>query len=182
MKLYVGEPHDAHVEAAVGAVGRPGEGVVAVSAVLYAEVSAALAAKARAGHITRGYHDEAASFLRRDVAQLYLVRPLTGGIVERAGGLPSPVPVPGDPEEGRYPLKGYDAIQLATALDYRDDLLERARQSVDPREVEPGRPVELHPEDLLVLSFDNALHDACVAEGIAYARPDRAGGRTFDAP
>ena len=182
VKLYIGEKYDDYVESVVFAVGRPGVGSIAVSAVLYVEVSAALAAKARAGHITRDYYEEATAFLRRDVAQLYLVRPVTGAVLERAAGLPSPVPASGAPEAGRYRLKGYDAIQLATALDYRDDLVERAIRSVDPREVEPGEPMPApHPEPLLALSFDNDLFDACVTEGIAHSRPDRAGGSTFPA-
>lgn len=183
VKLYVGEPHDDHVESVVGAVGRPGAGVVAVSVVLYPEVSAALAAKARAGHISRDYFEEAMEFLRRDLRRLFLVRPLTGAVLGRAGRLPSPVSATEEPEPGRYSLKGYDAVQLATALTMRDELLERAKQSIDLREVDPGEPPpEPRPEELLVLSFDDRLHDACVAENIAHARPDRAGGRTFPAP
>lgn len=181
VKLYVGEKHDDHVEAAVG-VGRSDANAVAVSAILYPEVSAALAAKARAGHISHDYFEEAMAFLRRDLQRLYLVRPVTGAVLGRAGMLPTPVPASDEPEAGVYALKGYDAVQLATALEMRDELLERARQRLDPREVEPGQTSEPHPEELLVLSFDNALHDACVAEGVAYTRPDRAGGRTFPAP
>lgn len=178
MKLYVGERLDDHVEAAVG-VGRSAANAVAVSAIMYPEVSAALAAKARAGHISRDYFEEAVAFLRRDLQRLYLVRPVTGAVLGLAGMLPTPVPASEEPEAGRHALKGYDAVQLATALTMRDELLERAKQRIDPREAEPGQAPEPHPEELLVLSFDDRLHDACVAEGIAHARPDRAGGRTF---
>lgn len=182
VKLYVGEKYDEHVEAAVG-VGRSRFNAVAVSAILYPEVSAALAAKARAGHISRDYYEEAMWFFRRDLEQLYLVRPVTGAVLGRAGTLPTPVPASGDPEAGRHALKGYDSVQLATALELRDELFERAKRSIDPREIDPNEPPpEPRPEELLVLSFDNALHDACAAYGIAYARPDRAGGRTFDVP
>lgn len=177
-KLYVAESHDRYVEGLLGEVGRPGVGVVAVSVITYPEVSAALAAMSRAGRITLDHHERATTKLRSDLSRLFHVRPVTGSVVERAAALPAPVlGVP-----GKYRLKGYDAVQLATALDMRDELLERARRSIDPREVEPGQPVEFYPEDLLVLSFDDRLHDAAVAEGIAHARPNRAGGRTFPAP
>jgi predicted nucleic acid-binding protein len=186
VKLYVGERHDDYVERAVSAVGRPGAGIVAVSAISYPEISCALAAKARAGLISADYYDQAMWQLRRNLANSqYLVLPATGRVIARAGELPAP----GDPSEnpGRHRLKGYDAVQLATALEKRDELAERARRETAERrermrELPPERrePVgDVEPEELLLLSFDNDLHDAAVAEGIAHARPDRSGGRAF---
>lgn len=163
VKLYVTEEHHDYAEAVVRRVGWSNVGIVAVSAIAYPEVSAALAAMARGGRITPRHYERAADKLLHDLSDLYLVRPVTGRIIERAAALPAPIL--GTP--GRHKLKGYDAVQLATALDLRDEVLRRAAGG--------------EPEDVLMLTFDNELHDACVAEGIAHARPDRSGGRTFPA-
>lgn len=175
VKLYVNEAHHDYVEDVVRRVGRVRVGIVAVSAIAYPEASAALAAMTRAGRITPQHYERAMEKLLHDLSDLYLVRSVTGHVIERAAALPASVL--GTP--GRYMLKGYDAVQLATALDLGDELLERARSYAEGFRAQGEYPPTPQPEELLVLSFDNVLHDACVAEGIAHVRPDRADGRVF---
>lgn len=164
VKLYVTEEHHDYTEALVRRVGWANVGIVAVSAIVYPEVSAALAAMTRAGRITPEHHESAMDKLRHDLSRLYLVRPVTGAVIERAVALPAAVL--GTP--GKHKLKGYDAVQLATALELRDEAARRA-----------GRG---EPEEVLVLTFDRDLHDAAVAEDIAHSHPGRAGGRMFPVP
>nr|MDP9484359.1 type II toxin-antitoxin system VapC family toxin [Actinomycetota bacterium] len=113
IKLYVTEEHGDYVENVVRRVGWANVGIVAVSAVAYAEVSAAMAAMARSGRITPLHYERAMDKLLADLSDLYLVRHVTGAVLELAAVLPAPVLG----TRGRYPLKGYDAMQLATALD-----------------------------------------------------------------
>lgn len=178
VKLYVTEAHHDYVEDVVRQVGRVSVGIVAVSAIVYPEALAALAAMSRAGRITPRHYERAMEKLLNDLSGLYLVRPVTGRIIERAAALPASVL--GTPS--RYMLKGYDAVQLATALDLGDELMDRAMSYSEGFRAQGEYPPEPRPEELLVLSFDERLHDATVAEGIAHVRPNRAGGRTFEAP
>ncbi len=113
-------------------------------------------------------------------------------MLARAASLPAPaVGIP-----GRHKLKGYDPVHLATALLLREEREREAarqtaglharrgreRRTLPPEQVERlhAEPVqEVTAEEVLMLTFDNDLHDAAVAEGIAHVRPDRPGGRSF---
>lgn len=160
-------------------------GGVAVASITYAEIRAALAAKLRAGALPPERHDRAVARVRAAFERGYAVRPVLYALVERAGDL----------AQSRG-LRGYDAVQLAVALGLRDDLVEAAKEAgaeAERRRREraagalSGEALQGYlatlgdegppsPERVLVLSFDNDLHDAAVAEGIAHARPDREGG------
>lgn len=194
VKLYVAEEHDGFVHDLVGEMGRAPSGAVAVSSIGYVEIVAALAAKARNGKLSRKGFDEAVRLLGLNMQAFFAVRSVDGRVLGRAASLPAPaMSVP-----GRHKLKGYDAVHLATALLLREEReQEAARQTAElhaRRERErqtlsPGRAERLHAEpvqevraeEVLMLTFDNDLHAAAVAEGIAHVRPDRAGGRRFDA-
>lgn len=174
VKLYAAEEHSAWVRGLVRGTEGTGNSVAA-SAVSYVEARAALAAKKRSGAIRPEHANRAEYMLFTDFRDLLLVRPVSEGVLLLAAELPS-----------RCGLRAYDAVQLATALAMRRDLEElavtetvRMRRSASP--LEPPPP-DIESEDLLLLSFDRDLHDACVAEGIAHAHPDRAGGRVFRAP
>lgn len=193
VKLYVAEEHDGFVHALVAKMGREYSGAVVVSSIAYVEIVAALAAKARAGKISREGFDEAVRLLRMDLRTLFAVRAIDGRVLGRAAELPAPAP----DMPGRHKLKGYDAVQLATVLLLREDRArtaaqqtaeiharrERERQTLSPELLERlhAEPVvEIQPEEVLMLAFDKNLHDAAVREGIAHEQPGRRGGKRFD--
>ena len=102
VKLYVEEPGSIEVAAAVERAT-----AVATARITYAEARAAFARHRRAGGLTPAE-------LRRVVRQLdeewaqYSIVEITAAVVRRAGGLAE-----------RHELRGYDAVQLAAALDVR---------------------------------------------------------------
>ena len=102
MKLYVDESGSTEVDAGVARAA-----AVATARVTYAEARAAFARHAREGGMTT-------SDLRRVVRQLdedwerYSIVEITDAVVRRAGGLAE-----------RHKLRGYDAVQLAAALEVR---------------------------------------------------------------
>ena len=102
VKLYVEEAESMAIAAAVERAA-----AVATARITYAEARAAFARHARAGGLT-------AAELRRVVHQLdeewgtYSIVEITDAVVRRAGTLAE-----------RHKLRGYDAVQLAAALDVR---------------------------------------------------------------
>ncbi len=70
------------------------------------EAAAALAARHRAGTITPGERDAAVALLLRHFDAQYLVVPLSDAVVEQAVR-----------RTQQHRLRGYDAVQLALALD-----------------------------------------------------------------
>ncbi len=194
VKLYSEEEHslwirgvlDDHLES-VDSQGR--HGGIAVASITYVEMRAAFAAKLRDEKFPPKKHDSAVARLREAFRSGYVMRSVPDAAIERAGDLAQ-----------AHGLRGYDAVQLAVALSLREELVEAVdrhaeeigRRRESAREVlsrelweryyaasEEEKPPA--PEEVLVLSFDNELHDAAVAEGIAHERPDRPGGRRFDA-
>jgi predicted nucleic acid-binding protein len=102
VKLYVEEAESTAIAAAVDRAV-----AVATARITYAEARAAFARHARGGGLT-------AAELRRVVRQLdeewgqYSIVEITDAVVRRAGALAE-----------RHKLRGYDAVQLAAALDVR---------------------------------------------------------------
>ena len=102
VKLYVEETGSVEVATAVDRAT-----AVATARITYAEARAAFGRHRRAGGLT-------AAELRRVVRQLdeewgqYSIVEITDAVVRRAGGLAE-----------RHELRGYDAVQLAAALDVR---------------------------------------------------------------
>lgn len=134
---------------------------VAVSAIAWVECRAALAAKERVRALTRSQRLAVEEALARDMRESFVVRPVSGTVLSLAGDLAAP-----------RALRAYDAVQLAAAIVLRSELDALAEERDD---LDSGDYLAL------MLTFDRDLHDAAVTEGIAHARPGRAGGRTFPA-
>ena len=120
VKLYVEEAGSTAVAAAVERAA-----AVATARITYAEVRAALAHHARAGGLVSAELRRVVRHLDEEWGQYTLVE-VSDAVVRRAGALAE-----------RYRLRGYDAVQLATAVDVRaaggeiefasyDDALNRA--------------------------------------------------------
>ncbi len=129
---------------------------VAVSAIAWVECRSAFAAKERVLALSRSQRLRLEEALALDFRETFLVRPMSGTVLALAGDLAAP-----------HALRAYDAVQLATAIVLRDEMEALAETNPD----------ENRRDEVLVLSFDDDLHNAAVAENIAHARPWRAGGR-----
>jgi predicted nucleic acid-binding protein len=82
VKLYAEEPASDEVQSATYE-----ERAVVVSEIAYVEARSALARKEREGSFSTEEHDEAVEQLKHDFREVYLLRPVTGRIVARAGEL-----------------------------------------------------------------------------------------------
>ena len=82
------------------------ENTIMLAEITLAEVAAALAAKHRApGGITQQQRDRALSRFLQDCDEHFLLLPVDGSVIDRAVALTQ-----------KHRLRGYDAVQLATAL------------------------------------------------------------------
>lgn len=117
-----------------------------------AEVAAALAAKQRVpGGLTLEERDRALSRFLQDCDEHFLLLPVDRGVIDRAVDLTQ-----------RYRLRGYDAVQLATALVASEEL---TVQTLPP---------------LIFIAGDEDLLTAAKAEGLAAENP--ADHADLDAP
>ncbi len=117
---------------------------IILSEITLAEVAAALSAKARSQHgLSLTERDRAFSRFLQDCQSGYILLPVDRGIVDVAVTLTL-----------HYPLRGYDAVQLATALSVNADL------------ASAGRP------PLTFVSSDQDLLRAAVAEGLPTENPN----------
>lgn len=114
----------------------------AVSAITPVEVTAAVARRQRLGSIQPADASAALSELRTDLRSLLLVTQLTSGMIDSAMRLAE-----------RHALRGYDALQLAVALE------------VSARADTVGLP-------FVVISSDIELNDAARANGLAVDDPN----------
>jgi len=130
VKLYVAEAGSASVRAWIASAGQ----LVTVR-VTYAEARATLARMRRAGDLSTPDFRRAVGWLEGDWDR-YNVVDCTEAVMHRAGVLAE-----------RHALRGYDAIQLAAAVEAR-----------------PG------VGEYLFASFDARLNDAAVREGFRLAR------------
>lgn len=102
-KRYMTEPGSAWIATITDPVR---ENAIVLAEITRVEVAAALAARHRAsGGIPQEERDQAVSLLLHHCTTEYQLIPLTPGIVHRAVLLTQ-----------QYRLRGYDAVQLATAL------------------------------------------------------------------
>ena len=108
-----------------------------------AEVIAALARRTRTGSLTQSAAESAMTAFRTDFGGAYLVSELTPALVERAMDLAQ-----------THGLRGYDAIQLAAALDVN---AERCGYRFPP---------------LTLASADTDLNQAATAEGLTVENPN----------
>ncbi len=102
VKLYIEEAGSAAVATAVERAAG-----VATARISYAEARAVFARHARAGGITRAELRRVVRHLDEEWGEYSLVE-VTDAVVRRAGALAE-----------RHRLRGYDAVQLAAALDVR---------------------------------------------------------------
>ena len=107
-----------------------------------AEVIAALARRTRAGSLAPSTAQRVMAAFRSDFVSAYFVSELTFALVDRAMDL---VQI--------YGLRGYDAVQLAAAVDVN---AERHRYSLLP---------------VTLISADSDLNQAAAAEGLAVENP-----------
>ena len=114
------------------------DGPVATATIAYAEVFAALARRYREGALSAAAHSGVRRRFEREW-QAYVRVALGDGVLHRARDLVR-----------RYPLRGYDAVHLATALDLRETL---------------GEPVTL-------VAADRGLLAAAQGERLAVINPE----------
>ncbi len=112
--------------------------MTATSVISRAEVAAALAKAARAGLVTQAVARHAQRLFAGDWPDLIRV-PVTEALVERADGL-----------AWEYGLRGYDAVQLASALTWQDAV----------------------GEEIVLATFDQQLWEAVKRTGLK-AWPER---------
>jgi len=121
VKLYVEEPGSAAVKALFGQARAAGTGVLS-----RAEVVAALARAARVGLIPREAGLKAVESFARDWEQLVRIQ-FGEPLAARAAAL-----------AWEHGLRGYDAVQLATALAWRETLGEAVTVATYDRELWRG--------------------------------------------
>lgn len=127
--------------------------IVAIAEVTEAEISAALNQLARGRVLRNKRRDRSLTLFWSHVdSDLYSIVPVTTSIVRQAAALC-----------GVHALKGYDAIQLACAHDFRTEL-----RAADAAAAAQGRPLFGDP---IFLTEDTRLRDAALAEGFAVDTP-----------
>lgn len=140
VKRYVPEKGSAWV---IG-ITDPGSGHLLYAArITGAEVVSAVTRRQRRGQITAPDAVVTLAAFRRDFPSGYLVIEIAASVVARAMDLAE-----------RHGLRGYDAVQLAAALELRDQC--RASGLLDP----------------LVISSDAELNTAALAEGLSVDDPN----------
>lgn len=117
--------------------------VLYVARVTGAEMIAAITRRRRRGGTTPADAAAAISAFRTDFVRAYFPLDVTPGMIARAMDLAE-----------RHGLRGYDAVQLAAALELRDQC--RASGLSDP----------------LVITADTELNAAALAEGLAVDDPN----------
>lgn len=150
VKLYAEEAGSDEVREAVGDAR-----ATAVSEICYVEARSALARREREGFFSEEEHDLAAEQLRRDFEEVYVLRPVTGGIVSLAGDLAR-----------RHALRAYDAVHLATALDLREEA--RGLADLRPESAEEGIFEDSDELETRLMSYDSSLNKAARKEDLAH--------------
>ncbi len=163
VKLYAREAGREEVRRAVREAS-----AVAISEIGYVEARSAFARREREGVFSAERHDRAVELLARDFRDIYLMRPVAGQVVVRAGDLVR-----------KHALRAYDAVHLATALGLREEARELAGRRRGPAEGEDQDEVEDYEPQVLLMAYDSALVKAARIEGLGYgqeATPSNGGG------
>ncbi|AGA28707.1 type II toxin-antitoxin system VapC family toxin [Singulisphaera acidiphila] len=135
VKRYVDEVGTGWVQALT----HPGAGHTHFLArITQAEMVSAVTRRERGGHIAPADAVTALADFQFDFARQYLVVEISAGLVAHATSLAR-----------RYALRGYDAVQLAAALEVQDNA-----------------------SGLVLLSADGDLNAAAIAEGVAVENPN----------
>jgi predicted nucleic acid-binding protein len=138
-KRYATEIGSGWVRSIVGEA----ENTVIIAEIGIVEVAAAFAKMQRKGRITIEKRDKYLRLFLRDTDKQYEVVPLNSGIIKAAINLTQ-----------KYKLRGYDAVQLATALTVNTELL---RKRLPP---------------LTFVAADEDLLKAAEAEGLVAENPN----------
>ena len=140
VKYYVTEPGSAWVRALVDAE----ENVLVTAEISITEISAALAIIARIGRIPRPRCDELWGKFKRDLLVRYELLPTHRAIVNLGAELCQ-----------KHPLRGFDAVHLASGLQLQETLQREATAE----------------QAIIYVTGDDALLAAAQAEGLAVDDP-----------
>jgi predicted nucleic acid-binding protein len=139
VKRYVSEPGSPRVVSLTD----PGCGNrVYLARISSVEVLAAIARQARAGNIDMSDVADASRLFRHDLLHEYRIVEITSAVLDRAMDLVE-----------AHPLRAYDAVQLASALD------------INRRRLTRGLP------PIVLVSCDVALNDGAFREGLNVEDP-----------
>lgn len=150
VKLYAREAGREEVRRAVREAS-----AVAISEIGYVEARSAFARREREGVLSAERHDRAVELLARDFRDVYLMRPVAGQVVARAGKLVR-----------EHSLRAYDAVHLATALALREESHEFARRRREQAEGGNQDEAEDGGPQVLLIAYDSDLVEAARREGL----------------
>jgi len=139
VKYYVSEPGSAWTRTLVDAE----ENILVTAEISITEVSAALAVIVRLGRISKRRCDELWGKFKRDLLVQYDLLPTSRAIVDHAAELCQ-----------KHPLRGFDAIHLASGLRLQEVLQE-----------------EMAGQAIIYVTADDPLLTAAPAEGLAVGDP-----------
>jgi predicted nucleic acid-binding protein len=139
VKYYVSEPGSAWVQGLVTAE----DSVLATVEITIAEISAAMATVARLGRISRRQCDEFWGRFKSDLLSRCELFPTHRSIINHAAELCQ-----------KHPLRGFDAVHLASGLELRDTL---AQEGI--------------PLSMVYVTGDARLISAAESEGLAVDNP-----------
>jgi predicted nucleic acid-binding protein len=139
VKYYVTEPGSTWVRALLDTE----DNVLVTAEITIAEVSAALAVIARVGRISRRQRDELWGKFKRDLLTRYELLPTHRTVINRAAELCQ-----------KHPLRGFDAIHLASGLQLQETLVQQEEGMV-----------------ITYVTGDDPLVTAAQAEGLAVDNP-----------
>lgn len=140
VKRYVAEVGTPWVMTVVAAAGHS----VLIARITWVEIISALARRQREGMLPAGQVEQASQALRYDLDMQYQVVELTQDLAENAGQLAR-----------TYPLRAYDAVQLAAARRVQTDLM------------------QVHAPPLTFVCADDRLLTIAQAEGLRTVNPLR---------
>jgi predicted nucleic acid-binding protein len=120
-----------------------GQNSIFISSLAEVEVVAALTRRYRVGDLTVQQLDQACDEVRQD-AETYISVPLTNNLIRAAVGLAR-----------THGLRGYDAVQFATALEVRDALMQNQLG-----------------QDFTLVSADHELNAVAALEGLQVEDPN----------
>jgi len=117
--------------------------VIVTARISYAETAAAFASKYRSGNLSQAEHDTVLQDLAYDFLHRYFLIEIDQPLVELAVRL-----------IGRRKLRGYDAVQLASAITLKQTL------------------TEAEPASLIFIAADRDLLQAAASEGLVTENPN----------
>lgn len=139
VKIYIQEPGSDWIRT----LRRRSQNVeITICEISDAEVFAAFYRRYRSGELSTNILQNACNLFRNDFEKLYVRLPVTKTVIDTGMQLIQ-----------KHPLRGYDSIQLATAISFLNELQ------------------KLDGELMNFISADDILNDAAQAEGLAVINP-----------